>query len=49
MLEDKLNIFSGSNFKDFKSKVSQTDRDALQVLELNDQEMIKFTQNLKNL
>ena len=36
-LEDKLNIFSSSNFKDFKkAKISQTDRDALQVMELND-------------
>ena len=36
-LEDKLNIFNSSNFKDFKkTKISQTDRDALHVLELND-------------
>ena len=36
-LEDKLNIFSSSNFKDFKkTKISQTDKDALQVMELND-------------
>ena len=32
-----MNIFNGSNFKDFKkTKVSQTDRDALTVMELND-------------
>jgi|TARA_B110000971_G_scaffold178566_1_gene184542 hypothetical protein len=38
-LDDKLNIFKSSNFKDFKkTKVSQQDRDALQVLELNDEE-----------
>ena len=37
-LDDKLNIFKGSNFKDFKkTKVSQQDRDALQVMELNDE------------
>ena len=37
-LDDKLNIFKSSNFKDFKkTKVSQQDRDALQVLELNDE------------
>ena len=36
-LDDKMNIFNGSNFKDFKkTKVSQTDRDALTVMELND-------------
>ncbi len=36
-LEDKLNIFNSSNFKDFKkTKISQTDKDALHVLELND-------------
>ena len=36
-LEDKMNIFNGSNFKDFKkTKVSQTDRDALTVMDLND-------------
>ena len=35
-LEDKLNIFSSSNFKDFKkTKISQTDKDALVVMELN--------------
>ena len=35
-LDDKMNIFNGSNFKDFKkTKVSQTDRDALTVMELN--------------
>ena len=32
-----MNIFSGSNYKDFKkSKISQTDKDALQVMELNE-------------
>ena len=32
-----MNIFQTSNFKDFKkTKVSQTDRDALQVMELSD-------------
>ena len=37
-LEDKLNIFNNSNFKDFKkTKVSQTDKDALQVMDLNDE------------
>ena len=36
-LDDKLNIFKSSNFKNFKkTKISQTDRDALQVMELND-------------
>ena len=36
-LEDKLNIFNSSNYKDFKkTKISQTDRDALQVMDLND-------------
>ena len=36
-LEDKLNIFNSSNFKDFKkTKISQTDKDALNVMELND-------------
>ena len=36
-LDDKLNIFSGSNYKDFKkTKISQTDKDALQVMELNE-------------
>ena len=36
-LEDKLNIFKTSNFKDFKkTKISQTDKDALQVMGLND-------------
>ena len=36
-LEDKLNIFSSSNYKDFKkTKISQTDRDALQVMGLSD-------------
>ena len=37
-LEDKLNIFKSSNFKDFKkTKISQTDLDALHVMELNDE------------
>ena len=36
-LEDKLNIFKSTNFKDFKkAKISQTDRDALNVMDLND-------------
>ena len=36
-LDDKLNIFKSSNFKNFKkTKISQTDKDALQVMELND-------------
>ena len=36
-LDDKLNIFKSSNFKDFKkAKISKTDKDALQVMELND-------------
>ena len=36
-LEDKLNIFKTSNFKDFKKTkiMSQTDRGALQAMELN--------------
>ena len=34
-LEDKLNIFGSSNFKNFKkTKLSNTDRDALDILEL---------------
>ena len=37
-LDDKLNIFKSSNFRDFKkTKVSQQDKDALQVMELNDE------------
>ena len=37
-LEDKLNIFNSSNYKDFKkTKISQTDKDALQVMELSDE------------
>ena len=37
-LEDKLNIFKSSNFRDFKkTNISQQDRDALQVMELNDE------------
>ena len=36
-LDDKLNIFNSSNFKEFKKmKNSQTDKDALEVMELND-------------
>ena len=36
-LDDKLNIFKSSNFREFKkSKISQTDKDALDVMELND-------------
>ena len=32
-----MNIFSTSNFKNFKkTKISQTDRDALEVMELSD-------------
>ncbi len=35
-LEDKLNIFKSSNFKEFKqTKLSQTDKDAFEVLGLN--------------
>jgi DnaJ-domain-containing protein 1 len=37
-LDDKLNIFKSSNFRDFKkTKISQQDKDALQVLELNNE------------
>ena len=37
LLKINLNIFNSSNFKDFKkTKISQTDKDALQVMELND-------------
>ena len=52
-LEDKLNIFKSSNYKDFKkTKISQTDKDALQVMELNDdvkwdQIQIKFKELVK--
>jgi len=36
-LDDKLNIFKTSNFKEFKKrKLTKTDRDALEVMELND-------------
>ena len=36
-LDDKLNIFKSSNFKEFKkTKLSQTDKDALEVMDLND-------------
>ncbi|MAJ86000.1 MAG: molecular chaperone DnaJ [Candidatus Pelagibacter sp.] len=35
-LEDKLNIFNSTNFKNFKKdQLSQTDRDAFEVMELN--------------
>ena len=52
-LDDKLNIFNSSNFKDFKkTNISPTDRDALQVMELNDnvkweQIHIKFKELVK--
>ena len=37
-LDDKLHIFKTSNFKQFKkTKMSQTDKDALTVMELNDE------------
>ena len=37
-LDDKLNIFKSSNFKEFKkAKISSTDRDALEVMEINDE------------
>ena len=37
LLEDKLNIFKTSNFRDFKkTKMSQTDKDALQAMELKE-------------
>ena len=37
-LDDKLNIFKSSNFRDFKkTKISQQDKDALQVMELNEE------------
>ncbi len=36
-LEDKLNIFKSSSYSNFKkTKLSRTDKDALQVMELND-------------
>ena len=36
-LDDKLNIFKSSNFREFKkTKISQTDKDALEVMELNE-------------
>ena len=36
-LDDKLNIFKTSNFKDFKKeKITQTDTDAFHVMELNE-------------
>ena len=35
-LEDKLNIFKSTNFKEFKkTNLSNTDRDALDIMELN--------------
>ena len=35
-LEDKINIFKSSNFKQFKkNNLSQTDKDALDIMELN--------------
>ena len=35
-LEDKMNIFKSSNFKEFnKIKLNQTDKDAFKVMELN--------------
>ena len=37
-LDDKTNIFNSNSFKEFKkTKTSQTDKDALEVLELNDE------------
>ena len=50
-LEDKLNIFKTSNYKDFKkTKISHTDRDALQVMGLSDDvKWKKYNQNLKSL
>ena len=37
-LNDKLNIFESSNYKEFKkTKISQTDKDAPEVMELNDE------------
>ena len=36
-LEDKLNIFKSTNYKEFKKeKISNTDKDALQIMGLND-------------
>ena len=50
-LDDKLNIFNSSNFKDFKkANISQTDRDAFNIMDLN--EDVKWEQihsNLKSL
>ena len=52
-LEDKLNIFESSNFIDFKkTKISKTDKDALNVMELNsdvkwEQIQSKFKQLVK--
>ena len=52
-LEDKLNIFKSSNFKDFeKMKLSQEDKDAFQVMELNhevkwEQSHSKFKEHVK--
>ena len=37
-LDDKMNIFKGDSFKEFKkTNISKTDRDALEVMELNDE------------
>ena len=42
-MEDKLNIFKSSNFREFKkTKISQTDKDALEVMELNEE--VKWTE-----
>ena len=36
-LDDKINIFKDSSFREFKKKkLTQTDKDALQIMELND-------------
>ena len=50
-LDDKLNIFKSSNFKEFKkTKISQTDKDAFEVMELNEQQNgKKFKKKFKNL
>ena len=37
-LDDKINIFKGDGFKEFKkTNISKTDRDALEVMELDDE------------
>ena len=36
-LDDKLNIFKTSNFRTSKTKLSQTDKDALQTMGLNEE------------